>query len=408
MTAAVFRAMALALSRDRGALAMSVALPVAFFLVFAAVFTGAAGAHLRLDVALCDELRSEESRRLLAALGREPALVLRDAGSCDAARALVRRGEADVGLAVRRDAEPFGSLGGFGRPPLLLLVDPSKAVSADMLRGLVQRAYFRALPDVALGGVASFLDSEMLTLTDEQRRALGEGLADVRRDALAGAPSSAGLEELFEAEAAAGTVAGRNHVAYSAGAVAVLFLFFSTVHGALSLHDERASGVVDRALAGPGGVRPLVLGKLLFLAAQGFVQVAILFAVAWAVHGVDLPGRLGGFALVTAAAAGTASALALLLVAACRTRRQAQTVANVVILIMSAVGGSMVPRFFMPPLLRQAGWLTPTTWAVEAYAGVFWRGEGMAALALPVGLLAGVTVLATAAALALSARWERV
>ena len=75
-----------------------------------------------------------------------------------------------MGLAVRRDAEPLGSLGGFGRPPLLLIVDPAKAESGDMLRGLVQRAYFRALPDVAMRGVAGFLDAELVTVhtTDAQ------------------------------------------------------------------------------------------------------------------------------------------------------------------------------------------------------------------------------------------------
>jgi ABC-2 type transport system permease protein len=260
-------------------------------------------------------------------------------------------------------------------------------------------------------GVAGFLDAELVTLTDEQRRALDAGLADMRRDALASGgatPADAGLEDLFETETAVGGIAGQNHVAYSAGAVAVLFLFFSTVHGALSLHDERASGVVDRALAGPGGLRPLVLGKLAFLSVQGFAQVGLLFAAAWVVHGVDLPGRFAGFALVTAAASAAAAALALVLVAACRTRRQAQTIANVAILVRSAVGGSMVPRFFMPPLLQRVGWLPPTTWAVEAYAGVFWRGDGLAALAVPVGLLAAAAALATAAALALTARWERV
>jgi ABC-2 type transport system permease protein len=195
-------------------------------------------------------------------------------------------------------------------------------------------------------------------------------------------------------------------VAYSAGAVAVLFLLLSAVHGALSLVDERESGILDRVLAGPGGTGPLLRGKLLFLVLLGFAQVSVIFLAAWLLYGVDLPGHLAGFAVTTLAAAAAGAGLALLLTCASRTRRQAQTLSNVVVLIVSAVGGSMVPRFFMPPALQQLGWLTPTTWALEAYTAVFWRGEGLAALVLPVGMLLGFALVATALATRLARRWE--
>jgi ABC-2 type transport system permease protein len=94
----------------------------------------------------------------------------------------------------------------------------------------------------------------------------------------------------------------------------------------------------------------------------------------------------------------------MLLATACSTRRQAQTVANTVILVISALGGSMVPRFFMPEALRDLGWLTPNTWALEAYSGIFWRQEPLTHLALPIGLLAGIGVLGWQAALFLARR----
>ena len=92
--------------------------------------------------------------------------------------------------------------------------------------------------------------------------------------------------------------------------------------------------------------------------------------------------------LMVSAAAG----MALSLASACRTRRQAQTFANVAILIVSAVGGSMVPRFFMPPLLQDLGWITPNTWALEAYTAIFWRDEPISALWIPWGALTAAAV----------------
>jgi ABC-2 type transport system permease protein len=292
-----------------------------------------------------------------------------------------------------------------------VLVDPARAVAAPLLAGIVQRVYFSALPEVALGAVASLLDAELVELDEAQRRTLANSLAELRQDALAaereGRTLSLGLDELVEEERVGGRDArGRNHVAYSAGAVAVLFLLLSAVQGALSLAEEREGGILDRVLAGPGGTGPLLRGKLLFLVLLGSAQVSVIFVAAWLLHGVDLPGRLAGFAVVTLAAAAAGAGLALLLTTASRTRRQAQTLSNVVVLIVSAVGGSMVPRFFMPRALQDLGWLTPTTWALEAYTAVFWRGEPLAALAWPVGLLLAFAAATTLVARRLARRWE--
>ncbi len=408
MSRAVFKAMFLGFVRDRGALAMSFVLPVAFFLVFAAIFANASGQNLRLKLALADEVGSDASARLFGAVAADPS-VLRVGGdlAADQVRDLVRRGTADVGLVMRQGGAPLGEIGGAGKPPLLLVLDPTRAVAADMTVGLVQRAYFRALPDVALGGVARLIEQELVTLNADQKRQLALGLEGLRPDP--DHPSSegagGGVDDMFEREVVAGQSAGRNHVAYYAGAIAFLFLLFSAVHGATSLLEEREAGILDRVLAGPGGTGVLVAGKFLFLVSQGCVQVTVIFLVAWLVHGVDLPGHLGSYAITTAAASASAAGLALVLVSACRTRRQAQTFSSIAILLVSAVGGSMVPRFFMPPFLQRLGWATPNTWALEAYSAIFWRDEPLAAV-VPVAMLFLSGGVGYWAARRLAARWE--
>ena len=49
----------------------------------------------------------------------------------------------------------------------------------------------------------------------------------------------------------------------------MLFSLFAAMHGALTLIDERRSGIADRILAGRHGMGPVVTGKFLFLIAQG-------------------------------------------------------------------------------------------------------------------------------------------
>jgi ABC-2 type transport system permease protein len=406
--------MLLGLVRDRAALAMSFLLPSVFFLIFATIFAGATGEQLRLKVAMADEIQTETSGRLLRALEIDPALVRVGDGNLDAGavRDFVRRGTADVGLVLRAGAEPLESMGGFGRAPIVIVSDPVRGVAVPMLTGQVQKAYFSALPDVALGSVVGLVEDQFIELTEEQREDLNAGLLDLKAEAEdaagRGQTMGWGFQDLFEREDVAGQSAARNHVAYYAGAVAVLFLLFSAVHGAISLLEERDSGIIDRVLAGPGSTRVMVDGKFLFLVVQGFAQVGVIFVLAWLLYDVDLPSHIPLWAVTTLLVSAAAAALALALATACRTRRQAQTLSNVAILVLSALGGSMVPRFFMPTWLQDIGWLTPNAWALEAYTALFWRDEPASALFLPWSILIVATVVGLLVSRRLARRMERI
>ena len=376
MTLAILRAAFLLLLRDRGALLMALVVPVVFFMIFAEIFATAAGDQLQLRIAIVDEVNSDESTRLLAALTAEPAIRPVPAElTRESARDQVRRGTADVGLIIRADGENLATASGLAAPPLLLLVDPSRSVTATVLTGHLQRAYFKALPDLAVGRVAELIGTEFTTFTPDQQAEIAAGLRDLRAGAGTERPAGWTFDELVERDNVAGQNAALNNVAYYAGAVAFMFLLFAAAQSALGILDDQEAGILDRIAAGPGGIDVVVNGRFLFIVLQGLVQTCLIFGVAWLGYGVDLPGNFGPWAMISVSSAVLAAGLGLLLVTACQTRAQAQVLPTVVILIMSAIGGSMVPRFFMPHWLQQLGWATPNTWALEAYSGVFWRSE---------------------------------
>lgn len=409
---ATLRAMALGFLRDRGALAMSVILPVLVFVVFAAIFSGASGESARIATAVVDERQSAESRRLVDALRRDPRLDARNLATAAEARHRVAAGSIDAALIVRADGRGFEDLSGDGPAPLEVHYDPVRRAAAQIVAGVVQSTYFAALPDVALKSLAQVLGDGFVEFTPAQRDTLDRRFAELSneltRDAADGRPSEGGLlDGLVAVTPTGGAGQARNHVAYYAGAIAMLFLLFSAVHGAVTLVEERESGILDRILAGPTGIGSLVAGKFLFLVVQGTAQVSIILMVAWIWYQVPVGDHLAGVGLVTVAAATAAAGLALALTSAARTRRQAQTVANVLILLMSALGGSMVPRFLMPPFLQQLGWFTPTTWAVEGYSALLWRGESVAGALDSVLLLLGAGLAGLLVAWVLARRWDR-
>ena len=394
MRAAYFRVMALDLWRDKGALAMAFLLPGVVFVIFALIFSAAAGGDLSVRLALLDQRQTVESGKLAAALTARPeiaAVTTVDAGADSAEELLnlVRSGQVDAAVRLRDNQTAFSALGPADEAPVEIVFDPLRSIAATIVAGAVQAAWMEALPGARIRMVAAVIDQALVPFTDGQRTALELGLQ--RWDSAP--PSPLPPAALFQLRSTSEPGAAPASVSYYAGAVAMLFLLLASLNGALTVLDEKQCGLFDRLSMGPGGVGAMIEGKFSFLVLQGFVQVAVIYTVAWAVFGVDLPGHWAPWAAVTLAAASCSAGLALLFVSACGTRQQAQTLGHIAVLLLSAIGGSMVPRFLMPNELQGAGWFTPNTWALEAYEGIFRRGENLLDLGKPLALMAGTAAL---------------
>jgi len=364
MIVAMMRVMALDLLRDRGALVMAFALPAAIYLIFASIFSGTAGDKLQLSVALFDQAETAGSRRIVSAIAGDDRLVvaLRPASRAGLEQA-VRRGDVDAGVVIRSDpALPSADA------PVVVLGDASRPVAAPVVVGRVQK----------------LLGDNQAGAADRTGAAPLVELAQIARAAHADAPT-----------------------VYYAGAVGILFLLISASQGAMLLIDERRNAILDRLTSSAGGLAKAVSGKFLFLTLQGTLQVGIIFVVAAALYGVAVLDRLAGWSLVTLAAAAMAAGAALLLCAVCRTRQQAQTLSAFLVMILSAVGGSMIPRYLMPRWLQDVSLLTPNAWAIEAYQDLLWRGSDAGRIALYAVLLVGFGVASATLAWAFLLRERR-
>ena len=414
------------LLRDRAALALSFVVPIVFFTIFAWIFGGQrdSGTH-RVRLLAVDEDSSPRSRRLLEVLAAETALDLRlrpapgESGAVPApfdrahAEQAVRDGEAPLALVVPAGFGAarlsFAPGGDAERPRLILLADSSDPIAPQLVTGLLQKALFSGLGDLFLEGGIDSLDG-VAFFTPEQRTRLAGLLEQVRAEPRAAAGPAAGGALPIAVEVVDLLGAGKENplVAFYAAGLGVMFLLFTATGAGGALIEERESGTLDRLLSTRISMGELLAGKLLYLTSLGVVQLTVMFIWGWAWFGLELPSHLAGFVLISVPTAFACSAFGLVLAATARTRKQLVALANLLVLSISALGGSMFPRFLMPEALQRASLVVFNSWALEGFLKVFWREEPLVALWPEILVLALWSVALFAIARRLARKWEMV
>jgi ABC-2 type transport system permease protein len=73
---------------------------------------------------------------------------------------------------------------------------------------------------------------------------------------------------------------------------------------------------------------------------------------------------------------------------------------------MSAIGGSMFPRFLMPESMKIAGLFTINGWAIDGFTKVLWHDEPVAHIWQQVGILLAIGAVLFMAARRFARRWN--
>lgn len=364
MISAVFKIMWLRLWRDKGALVLAFVLPGFIFAIFAAIFSNASGGSLdlRVSMVLLTDAPSSVAFAKGVSAKADFTLTTHEDWSKETIIERVRLGQDDVGFVIQGD---------IARPetqPIIIIKDPSREVAATVLMGqlrqIMAEASNQATPEM-FAQVSALPKNTDANVTDQS-------------------------------------------VTYYIGATAILFLLFSAMQGAAISLDERKSGISDRLLVGPAGAMAMLSGKFLFLNVIGTIQAAIIVAVGYFAFSVPIVEHLPSLVLACTGSAALASAIALFVASLSGSSAQMNTVSTFVVLLFSAIGGSMVPRFMMPDWLQYLGRFTPNHWSIEAFYGILARGQSVYDLLHVWGILFGGAALLLLLAAYISHRMMRV
>ena len=409
------------LRRDRGALILSFVLPIAFFSIFAAIFGGMGGGGTpRVSVLVVDEDGSDVSGRLVRALLQEPSL---DASThpkakkgkaippdytAASAETAVKQGDAPAALIIPKGfgAHPISFGPGGDRTPIRLLHDSSDPVAAQMVGGMLQKVVMTSLPDTMAKMGLQYFEQYSGGLTPQQRESIDSALLRVpNAPSQSGARRDTGLVAL-DVRDVVGEKKHNSMISFYAAAIGVMFLLFTASAAGGSLLDEAESGALDRILSARVSMTTLLAGKMAYSALLASAQLTLMFLWAAAVFHLDLFTHLPGFIVMTAATSFAVASFGILLASVSHTRAQSAGISTLIILTMSAVGGSMFPRYFMPEAMQKVGLLTLNAWAIDGYTKVFWRDEPILRLAPQVAVLVGAGMVLFLIARRFARRWE--
>jgi ABC-2 type transport system permease protein len=394
---------------DKRALTMSFVAPIVIGSFFGYLFGSAADRPpSKIRVAIVDQDATAVSRKIVEAVGKDPAIEVQPALPLEEVQAKVRGGKTTVAAVIPKgfgDAAGRAFFRGEGKPEIQLLYDPSHGTELAMIRGMLTQHVMEIVSSEAMGG-----ESSQKLVEDAAREVASSGMTPGDRKALvdmlqgvsqwnrrvrtspdaAAAGNRGGLSMPYTVKEEAITAAKNgqyNSMAHAFAGMSVQFILFMGIDAGMIVLMQRRTGMWKRLQAAPISRWTVIASRAASATIISMVILAVVFTFARVVWGVKIEGNFAGFAGVCLAFSIMTAAFGLLIAVLGRTPEAARGISILVTLILVMLGGSWVPSFLFPTWLQKIGFLIPTRWAVDGLDGTIWRGFTLNAALEPMGAL---------------------
>jgi ABC-2 type transport system permease protein len=173
----------------------------------------------------------------------------------------------------------------------------------------------------------------------------------------------------------------------------VFAMFFVVIPLSTAFIIERQQGSLLRLRIMNISSFSLIVGKIVPYYLINQIQMVLMVLVGiylvprFGGDSLALNGSLLGLFFISSATSLAAISFALLITTLATTHTQATTMGGVSNLIFGVLGGVMVPKFVMPPFMRELADLSPMSWGLEGFLDIFLRHADWMAVLPEVGAL---------------------
>ena len=355
---------------DKRAMMLTFLVPIALITLFAFAFGGVGhkkGESKPTTLVVADDDNTAASKNLMKQLDSTKEFEVKQKTSAEAEN-LVKKGDEAAVLILHKGLSD--SLNAGNRPPIELKYDAAEEAEVGILKGALIGNLIRIVggKSMAKSTLAKF-DSENPDIDPATRNKIHAQITNNFSSVETNKQSESFLKAtplVAEEENSPGLI-------HAVAGTAIMMLLFSVVAVGASLLDEKQEGTLKKLLYSPIHPRNILFGKMLSANIISILQLVIMFIFARLAFGLDIFSHLPSLLLMIIATAFACSSFGVLLASFAKSRQQVQAMSTLIILVMSCIGGSMIPTFIMPAFMQKISVFTVNYWGIQGFYDIFWR-----------------------------------
>ena len=343
---------------DKRGMLLTFAVPIALITLFAFAFGGAGQSDgpSPTKLVIVDLDNTKESKVLITTLDSLDEFQVQTT-SADSAEEMVMKGNRAAVLFLVKGLED--SLLNNGQPSFELKYDAGEGPQVAILGG----ALYGRLNEILASRKSETPSAQSSVSPDSATSAI---LAMV---AAKNAKNGVAIKEtplVREKENAAGLV-------HAVAGTAIMMLLFSVTAMGTAMLDEKQEGTLKKLLLSPIKPSSVLFGKMISVNIISMMQLVVMFIYGWIVFGLDIMHHIPSLMIMIVSTAFACSAFGVFLVSFAKSKAQVSGMSTLIILTMSAIGGSMIPSFVMPAFMQKLSVFSVNYWGIQGFYDVFWR-----------------------------------
>jgi ABC-2 type transport system permease protein len=262
-----------------------------------------------------------------------------------------------------------------GRAIITVYADPVQVGFSNIVLDQIRD---RLAIDELLGSFVRVLAVETGSSEAEARQTLGEEVEPRL--------TSPGLK--VEAEFVSERKVLPSHFEQTVPGFSVMFTFWLSIYVAASIYAEKKQyRTWHRTLVAPLPRLAIIGSRVLAYVVLGLAQLSVLFLLGWALFGMNLGDDPLALWIVLMAVALVTTGFGIFMASLIQDFMTLTSVTNVAVIALAALGGALIPVFFLPYWMQKLSPITPHYWAMDAIQRLIILGGGLPDVLTQIGVL---------------------